>query len=49
MRKELARRFDAAGHAVSPEEWAALMVLWSKGPQSPGALSEERRSETARP
>ena len=41
LRKELSQRFTAAGHSVSPEEWAVLLVLWSRGSQSPGALSEE--------
>jgi len=40
LRKELAQRFADAGHAISPEEWAVLLVLWSKGPQTPSTLSE---------
>ncbi|QDG79104.1 MarR family winged helix-turn-helix transcriptional regulator [Labrenzia sp. PHM005] len=39
-RKELSRLFRASGYDVSPEEWAILLVLWSKGPLSPGAISE---------
>ncbi len=41
LRKELSQRFADAGHSISPEEWAVLLVLWSKGPQTPSALSEE--------
>ncbi len=41
LRKELSRRFTDAGHAVGPEEWAVLLVLWSKGPQTPSTLSEQ--------
>jgi len=41
LRKELTRRFADAGHQISPEEWAVLLVLWSKGPQTPSTLSEQ--------
>lgn len=41
LRKELSERFADAGHSISPEEWAVLLVLWSKGPQTPSTLSEE--------
>lgn len=41
LRKELARRFTQAGHAISPEEWAVLLVLWSGEPRTPGSLSDE--------
>ncbi len=41
LRKELSGRFADAGHSISPEEWAVLLVLWSKGPQTPSTLSEE--------
>lgn len=40
IRKDLNTRFRKAGHAISPEEWAILLVLWKKGPQSPGALAD---------
>lgn len=40
-RKQLAQRFEAAGHSISPEDWAILLVLWSKGPQAPSTLSDE--------
>ena len=39
-RKKLSVLFGEAGHTVSPEEWAILLVLWQKGPQSPGAVAE---------
>ncbi len=39
-RKKLSVLFSKAGHTVSPEEWAILLVLWQKGPQSPGAVAE---------
>ncbi len=41
LRKELSQRFEGAGYSIGPEEWAVLLVLWSKGPQSPSKLSEE--------
>ena len=40
-RKELSQRFENAGYSISPEEWALLLVLWSKGSQAPSTLSEE--------
>ena len=39
-RKKLSALFDKAGHSVGPEEWAILLVLWQKGPQSPSALAD---------
>ncbi|WP_417812061.1 MarR family winged helix-turn-helix transcriptional regulator [Thalassospira alkalitolerans] len=39
-RKELSARFHQADHSISPEEWSLLLVLWKKGPQSPGALAD---------
>lgn len=39
-RKKLNVSFGKAGHTVSPEEWAILLVLWQKGPQSPSALAD---------
>lgn len=39
-RKKLSALFGRAGHTVSPEEWAILLVLWQKGPQSPSALAD---------
>ncbi|MEM9561093.1 MAG: MarR family winged helix-turn-helix transcriptional regulator [Actinomycetota bacterium] len=41
LRKELSQRFTTAGYSVSPEEWAVLLVLWSRSPQTPGGLSDE--------
>lgn len=40
-RKQLSQRFEAAGHSISPEDWAILLVLWSKGPRAPSTLSDE--------
>ncbi len=40
-RKMLSQRFKEAGHAIAPEEWAVLLVLWSRGPQAPSTLSDE--------
>lgn len=40
VRKELGRRFEAAGHRVSAEEWAVLVLLWRADGQTPGALAE---------
>ncbi len=40
-RREVSKRFAAAGHKISPEEWAILLVLWSRGPQTPGVLSDQ--------
>lgn len=39
-RKRLSARFRQAGHNISPEEWALLLVLWEKGAQSPSALAD---------
>jgi DNA-binding MarR family transcriptional regulator len=39
-RRELTQQFEKAGHKISPEEWALLLVLWGKGSQSPSALSD---------
>ncbi len=39
-RKKLSALFGEAGHAVSPEEWAILLVLWQSGSQSPSALAD---------
>lgn len=40
IRKELSAMFREASHPISPEEWAILLVLWEKGPQSPGILAD---------
>lgn len=38
-RSGLTARFREAGHSVSAEEWALLIVLWAKGPQIPSDLA----------
>jgi len=38
-RRELADRFRAAGHRISPEEWAVLVMLWQQDGQGPGDIS----------
>ncbi len=38
-RRELGQRFRNAGHVISPEEWAILLVLWKKDGQHPGEMS----------
>ncbi|MEP3299910.1 MAG: MarR family transcriptional regulator [Pseudoruegeria sp.] len=40
VRKELQVAFRRAGHDVSPEDWAILLVLWRKGPQRPSAIAD---------
>lgn len=40
VRKELGQRFQAAGHHVSPEEWAVLLILWKDTEQTPGAIAD---------
>jgi DNA-binding MarR family transcriptional regulator len=40
VRKELALRFQDNGFDVGPEEWAILLILWNKGPQTPSALAD---------
>lgn len=40
VRKELTSAFRAAEYAISAEEWAILLVLWRKGPQSHSALAD---------
>lgn len=39
-RKTLSQRFEENQHSVSAEEWAILLILWSKGEQTPSALAE---------
>ena len=39
-RKTLSQRFEENEHSVSAEEWAILLILWSKGEQTPSALAE---------
>ncbi len=38
-RRELGLRFKSAGHDVSPEEWAILLLLWREDSQNPGEMS----------
>ncbi len=38
-RRELTNRFRAAGHNISPEEWAILLLLWRQDAQNPGEMS----------
>lgn len=40
LRRELSAMFRAANHPISPEEWAILLVLWKRSPQTPGALAD---------
>lgn len=40
VRKELGAAFRQAGHNISPEEWAILLVLWKQGPQRPSAIAD---------
>ena len=39
-RKTLSQGFEEEGLIVSAEEWAILLILWSKGEQTPSALAE---------
>lgn len=39
-RKTLSQGFEENQHSVSAEEWAILLILWSKGEQTPSALAE---------
>lgn len=39
-RKTLSQKFDQQNLAVSAEEWAILLILWTKGEQTPSALAE---------
>lgn len=41
LRKELERRFTAAGHKVSSEEWALLLICHRHGPISPSDLAQK--------
>ncbi len=38
-RRELSERFKQAGHKISPEEWAVLLMLWQEDGQGPGSIS----------
>lgn len=40
LRAELHREFGKAGYALTPEEWALLMVLWERAPLTVGALAD---------
>lgn len=39
-RKTLSQGFEEEGLIVSAEEWAILLILWSKGEQTPTALAD---------
>lgn len=39
-RKTLSQKFEDNGHSISTEEWAVLLILWSKGEQTPSALAD---------
>ncbi|MEP2979071.1 MAG: MarR family transcriptional regulator [Lentilitoribacter sp.] len=39
-RKTLSQKFEDNGHSISTEEWAILLILWSKGEQTPSALAD---------
>lgn len=39
-RKTLSQGFEEEGLFVSAEEWAILLILWSKGEQTPTALAD---------
>jgi DNA-binding MarR family transcriptional regulator len=39
-RKTLSQSFEEEGLFVSAEEWAILLILWSKGEQTPSALAD---------
>lgn len=41
LRKELERRFIAAGYKVSSEEWALLLISHRYGPISPSDLAQK--------
>lgn len=40
IRRDIAQRFQAAGHDVSPEEWAILLMLWKHGRLAPSILAD---------
>lgn len=40
LRSELHGSFRDAGHDLTPEEWALLMVLWERAPLGVGQLAE---------
>lgn len=39
-RKELTERFKAQGFAISPEEWAVLLLLWQRDGRTPGDMAQ---------
>ena len=39
--KNWLRGFNAAGHQVSAEEWAVLLLLWRENGQGPAAIAEQ--------
>lgn len=40
LRVEVALRFKAAGHDLTAEEWALLMILWGDEPQTVSLLAQ---------
>ncbi|AVX02950.1 transcriptional regulator SlyA [Maritalea myrionectae] len=39
-RRELGQRFAEAGHKISAEEWAVLLMLWQEDGRSPSGLAD---------
>lgn len=39
-RKTLSQKFEDHGLFISTEEWAILLILWSKGEQTPSTLAD---------
>ncbi|TDQ61689.1 DNA-binding MarR family transcriptional regulator [Maritalea mobilis] len=39
-RRELGQKFASAGHKISAEEWAVLLMLWQEDGRLPSAIAE---------
>lgn len=39
LRREVQSRFASAGHKISAEEWAILLMLWQQDKRTPGELA----------
>jgi len=46
-RKELQKRFAAAGEPIAAEEWAALLMLWQQDALAPSAIAEATTRDRA--
>ncbi len=46
-RKEIQKRFAAAGEPIAAEEWAALLMLWQQDGLAPSEIAESTTRDRA--